>query len=137
MKNKFRGKILNGDEWINGFYFQRCGAHFILTNTFYVNGTLETFEDINGNPIRQEEFEIDLKTLSQYIGKEDSEKIEIYDGDILKNEFDTHLVFWNDEESAFNLKDIREGRIYGISSFIDTLKIIGNKNQNPELLVKK
>ncbi len=75
----------------------------------------------------------------QYIGRVDSNNKEIYKGDILQLNDDKLIVEWCDKEAYFGLTEIpRIDRMNPIQTDDwSMLTIIGNINQNPELLEGK
>ena len=102
---EFKGKMKNRDEWVNGFYFQRCGAHFILTNTFYVNGT--------------------LKTLSQYTGFKDQEEDKIYENDNCFVDDKEYIVTWVEDYAGFAfIGSGHDDELFFEDTLKDNIKII-------------
>ena len=64
--------------------------------------------------------------IEQFINKTDKNGIKIYEGDKLKNNTYTFIVYWDKNSLSFKLKNDEPGWVYDITSFIDTLVIVGN-----------
>lgn len=79
--------------------------------------------------ISMEKFE-----LMQSTGLKDMKDTEIYEGDIVKNEYDEiYVVKWFD--AGFHLEEKYNGGFdYSELHFGDNKKVIGNIYENPELL---
>ena len=69
--------------------------------------------------------------------KKDKNSVELFQGDIIKNDWRVFVVEWNKELASFKLKCLENGFTYDMNSFIDTLEKIGTIFENPELLEKK
>lgn len=123
---KFRAKPLNG-PWAYGEpHIKNCRhphIHTAASATIY----------------------IDPKTVGQFIGIKDSKGREIYEGDILeyynkitkKSHLSGHVIY-NEHAAAFNVVNPENGHYLYIKPTDDgideTLTIIGNIHDNPELL---
>jgi uncharacterized phage protein (TIGR01671 family) len=127
---KFRGKKFCQDKWIYGSLI-----------TQGVRGADGNFIDTG----RGERYPIQQDTIGQFIGIKDSKGREIYDGDILeyynkitKKSHLSGLVIYNEHAAAFNVVNPKNGLYLYIKPTDDgideTLTIIGNIYDNPELL---
>lgn len=135
---KFRGKEILSGKMVYGSYVNYYGTHYISPENDFPS------------------FEVDPETVGQYIGRQDKQGNEIYEGDIVQ--FEDERVWFpikieSGKESYFMCfakgivtYDPPEYRINkigkcGINFYDymgelfswDDLKIIGNKFENPEL----
>lgn len=113
---KFRGKRLDNGEWVyGGIIFIDGGEPHIFCNYGGV--------------------EVDPATVGEYAGLKDKNGKEIYEGDILTDEFESiGVVEWRDGAFVVNFADFD---IYQIADcFDDSYQMwsIGNIHDNPELL---
>jgi uncharacterized phage protein (TIGR01671 family) len=73
--------------------------------------------------------------IMQWTGKSDIEGNKIFDGDILKDEFDRiHRVYWKNEDCKFVFKTNKQKTEYNMHIDHIKVKIIGNIYENKELL---
>jgi len=75
--------------------------------------------------------------LEQYVGQLDADGNEIFEGDILQDEFGAMVIKWSDEYSDFSLRS-KDGSFYGWgdedAGYLSGYEVIGNIHENPELL---
>lgn len=115
----FRGKSIDNGEWVYG-------------NLIYVDGLDKYF-------IREKyEYEYDWdslcevipETVGQYIGRDDTDRCKVFEGDILENQI-KHI---NQRlGQLLVITDIRDCKNAGM--YINNYKVIGNIHDNPELLM--
>ena len=137
---KFRGFTINEEKYGNG----KDG--WIYGNLLLLDNKKAQIQDINDDNFFKF---IDIKSLGQYTGLHDKNGKEIYEGDIIEfsydmfvGNFDTFVakgkvVF---EEGAFYIEVFENERttkdeaylLYSIN--LDTIEVIGNIYDNPELL---
>jgi uncharacterized phage protein (TIGR01671 family) len=131
MVNKFRGKSIDGGIWVYGYYVFSRGKHYIL-QIFDQNGYDERWES-------SEWIEVIPETVGQFTILLDKNVMEIYEGDILTIEHEDRDMITTDVkmiDGAFSVKS-SWGEYYPMASLArpgDSLKIIGNVYENPELL---
>lgn len=120
---KFRGKRLDNGEWVVGSYIEaenrdRSIAHQIIP---YKAGLV----------VR----EVDPATVGQFTGLKDKNGKEIYEGDILTDEFESiGVVEWRDGAFVVNFADIDFFQIADCFDDFYQMWSIGNIHDNPELL---
>ncbi|MDH2474272.1 YopX family protein [Clostridium perfringens] len=147
---KFRGKSIETNEWVYGFYYEipaplKCIGKRDEPKGYIVMERPNTVNDW-GMPIQMVSVEVDKKTVGEYVGLEDSKRQEVYEGDIILS------PWWDDEPQevefcgyGFKGRDIRQKIVYGRELYegIDDLlggcfgkvfEVIGNIHDNPELL---
>ena len=79
---------------------------------------------------------VNTETVGQYTGLTDKNGKKIYEGDILRYTLDgdvyTYACFWDDGNCEFGLKN--EKRDFGLAYAPRDIEVIGNIQDNPELL---
>ena len=88
-----------------------------------------------------EQIEIDRKTIGQYTGIKDNSFKEIYESDIIHDHVGIGVVVYSDKHAAFRVS-YGNGRAkwfydYILKGELESIEIIGNIHQNPELMVAK
>ena len=75
--------------------------------------------------------------LEQYVGQLDADGNEIFEGDILQDEFGAMVIKWSDEYSDFSLRS-KDGSFCGWgdedAGYLSGYEVIGNIHENKELL---
>lgn len=125
--NKYRGihtHILPQNEHLNGRW-----VYGYLADENYIN-----------SPELEGEFLVDKDTVGQYIGVNDKNEKEVYEGDIVRNFLciDDHgkplyeygKVVYNAEQIGFEIVDDEHNRI---ATYVN-LEVIGNVYENSDLL---
>lgn len=125
---KFRGKRIDNGEWVEGT------PVWSINNRCYMIIRAEESEQIDF--LCQVEYvEVDKETVGQLTGVKDKKEIEVYEGDILTDEFSSIGVLeWQNGCFVVNFGDVE---ILQMSDCFDDsyqMCVIGNIHDNPELL---
>lgn len=139
---KFRGKRIDTGEWVYGHYFttpltdENSGAPS-EDGWFFLTGEQRHCISTDGVV-----YVIDHSTLGQYIGNTDDEGQEAYESDILYGSYGIPPVYVQStiefENGSFIIKT--PGHNPEQATAIEAIenlnaRILGNKHDNPELLV--
>jgi len=130
---KFRGKSKNTNKWVYGYYIKRQEYSYILEN------------DNRFNERQQYFIEVIAETVGQYTGFNDKKGAEIYEGDILQSEYNSHEKYschpieWNRGSWICNhqINNCCKPWRGDLSGHHSSEIIIGNIYDNPELLKQK
>ena len=149
----FRGKRVDNGEWVEGYYYEsKISGCFILSPKIKVrkkDGVVikDSFEAAKVIP----------ETVGEFIGKTDNNGKNIFEGDIVKVTYtekrqyqgvsydDKHScveeIFYSEENACFMLKIIlkdismyRPLHNFENLAMIESIEVIGNIHDNPELL---
>lgn len=124
---KFRGKRKDNGEWVEGD----------LKTNLVPKGSMRKCPAITTTKCTIGTFFINPDTLGQFCGMRDKRKKEIYDGDILKDDYGRkYKVEYYECNAAFMLvcyNDMPTGYI-GYFDIEKYFEVIGNIFDNPELL---
>ena len=136
---KCRGKSIDSNKWVYGWYCEIEDDHFIIPETTVCDWSEDAYR-INGM------IEVIPETVGQYTGLKDKKRTKefpdgqpIYKGDIVR-----HLVtstpkdMYDDEIVIYDAASFKYERCNGTVSFLEwpasaCLEVIGNIYQDPEL----
>jgi hypothetical protein len=116
----FKGKRVDNGNWIEGYFFRIWEKTYILWGT--TNGVPNMIEVIP-------------ESVNQFTGRLDRTGVKIFENDIVKGHMDFGPAGWLE----------RVARIYWHNEcgyqwnyfLLDTIEVIGNAYDNPELLEEK
>lgn len=125
----FRGKRVDNGEWVTGTPFIEANCCKMITAV----ALHPDFVD-EGNVYFSEGFPVRQETVGQYIGAADKNGCKIFEGDVVLYSGEINLVEWDDFEASFFLSNEDDERCYFDAVDNDSMFIIGNIYDNPELL---
>jgi hypothetical protein len=130
---KFRGKRLDNGEWVYGYYQAGKGEQPHVISWW----TVHQWEDEISDVIDVDE--VDPATVGQYTGKQDFDKTDVYEHDIVMDFVDGvyYLVIWDDETTSYMLAPDK-GEWMDFVTFEEQAymgyRVVGNKVDNLELV---
>ncbi|MBR9648706.1 YopX family protein [Clostridium tyrobutyricum] len=127
---KFRGKLIDIDEWVYGNYDTSIeDGDNGGTEIYYREiNTLLTY--VNSQLVYPE-------TVGQYTGLKDRQGVEIYEGDVL--DYDNGIgikgiVKWYEDGFAIGILGAGDASNKSLHQSTEDIEVIGNIHENPELL---
>lgn len=119
---KFRGYNPKNQKWIYGYYFVNRHQHFIVSDE--LAPPTNTWED----------YEVLPETIGQYIGRNDKNGTEIYEGDIVRAKYSSIEEGKIVSEEQPVVWDIMSSLFTVISLYGDELdfEVIGNIHERKE-----
>jgi len=128
----FRGKSINDNEWVYG------GIYINEVDQYYIIPTISVLveEETHSHELYPKFIEVKKETVGQCIGMAETKTWDlIYEGDIWMDSAGRMLcVVWHNY--SWCVKSVKSNVIRGnIAEWIDEdTEIIGNVNENPELM---
>lgn len=139
----FRGNRTDNGEWVTG-------TPFIFADRCKMIQAVAVHPDFvdEGNVYYSEGFPVDPETVGQYVGRTDVNGKKIFEGDIVEatiteNHWNSikkysakYIVEYHPKYCYFYLKRNRNNLLFdgNWSYALDSIKVIGNIHDNPELL---
>ena len=85
--------------------------------------------------------EVDSDTLGQFIGRQDNNFNDIYEGDIISDHVGIGVIKWSERNNSFKVSYVGENKGQGkwfadfnLRGELESIQRIGNIHQNPELI---
>ena len=147
----FRGQTRRKGEYIVNMAGDKCESHWVYGGIFPQNKDGD-FAIIYQQEPEIRKFSVYADTVGQYTGLTDKNGVKIFEGDIVKTHYENaqkseyieQVVFHNGKFCAYfsnqlckqwaNLYDGTEHLPQDKSVYMDSVEVIGNIHDNPELL---
>lgn len=128
---KFKAKRLDNGEWEEGSLFLSERGKVCI-------GTMLDSNEENGTPVCFKCREVDPSTVCQFTGMRDCEGKEIWEGDIVRDNYDLlcvdnfYEVVYIEEEGAFSFKSL--DKVDNYEPFVNLFEayVVGNKFDRKE-----
>lgn len=119
---KFKAKRLDNGKWVEGYFYAECGNTYIIENR-------QEESMLNKNIT----YEVDPSTICQFTGLKDCEGDEIWEGDIVRDNYDLlcidnlYEVAYIEEEGTFAFKSL--DKVDNYEPFVNLFEayVVGNK----------
>jgi uncharacterized phage protein (TIGR01671 family) len=124
---KFRAWDLDYKQMDDHFYIHSKGAVYESANRTYDTPNIEI--DENPNLI-----------IMQFIGRQDSNYNDLYEGDVIHDHVGRGVIKWWEANNAFKVSYVDENKGYGkwfadyTLKELESILKVGNIHENPELL---
>jgi len=103
MEYKFRGKSIESNNWVYGFYVESKGRHFIVDkDAKYICQTIHITSNVNGHTLYNF-IEVHPDTVGMFTGRKDKDGVDIWGKSLLTfvNLKDVFVVEWDDTKAGF------------------------------------
>lgn len=123
----FKAKRLDNGEWVEGYFYAECGNAYIIEDR-------QSESMLN----RNEAVLVDPSTVCQFTGLKDCDGKEIWEGDIVRDNYDLlcvdnfYEVVYIEEEGAFVFKSL--DKVDNYEPFVNLFEayVVGNKFDRKE-----
>ena len=131
----FRGKNYENNQWVYGQYCK-------FLNGARIDHSIVNIDECDGLGYTGTIYHIaDIKTLGQYTGLIDKNRVKIFEGDIIKLSNSTVVVSWENGGLGYISKGWGDFISFAgnnhLKSILSYIEVIGNIHDNPELAEKK
>lgn len=124
MEYKFRGRRVDTKEWVYGL-----PQYSVIGGAIYID-TIQSIKNLRY-------YEIIPETVGQYTGLKDCTQAEMYNGDIVRNDYGHNgVIMWRNDRFIINWINNKFGYGFDLDHWAinRNIVVIGNAIDNPELL---